>query len=352
MAHSREVRLPFLERRASRSSASRCPPRFLYRDGVTKAVLRDAVRGVVPATVLDRRDKVGFETPQAAWLSEPDWVSRIGEVLLDPRRESARPGRPGRRRGRRGRGSLARRRRDLARAQPRALAPVHPGPTVAGEGRSAVTPPAPRRRLVLPPTVPVVRAGTAGSRWRATSARRATASRSSRATRSGRSRTTRSARVVRARDLKSARLLRAALGRGPLPTAGPGRRRRARRRPRLLTKVLVPDAYVVSWLPAATLAVRRLVARGDVDCVVTTGPPDSAHLAAAGARDHAGRPGSPISATAGCSSRCASPSLPALSADWTPRSSGASSSGADAVVAATAPIADDLRRGTASTPRR
>ena len=83
--------------------------------------------------------------------------------------------------------------------------------------------------------------------------------------------------VVRARDLKSAGLLRTALRRGPMPEAGPGA---AVELPpsSLLTKVLVPDTHVVSWLPAAIPAVRRLVARGDVDCVVTTGPPDSMHL--------------------------------------------------------------------------
>ena len=83
--------------------------------------------------------------------------------------------------------------------------------------------------------------------------------------------------VVRARDLKSTGLLRWALRRGPLPEPGPGA---AVERPpsSLLTKVLVPDSHVVSWLPAAIPAVRRLVARGDVDCVVTTGPPDSVHL--------------------------------------------------------------------------
>ena len=67
MAHSREVRLPFLSAELAEFCLS-LPAGFLYRDGVRKAVLRDAVRGVVPATVLERRDKVGFETPQAAWL--------------------------------------------------------------------------------------------------------------------------------------------------------------------------------------------------------------------------------------------------------------------------------------------
>ena len=83
MAHSREVRLPFLSAELAEFCLS-LPAGFLYRDGVRKAVLRDAVRGVVPTAVLERRDKIGFETPQAAWLCEPDWVLRICEVLLDP----------------------------------------------------------------------------------------------------------------------------------------------------------------------------------------------------------------------------------------------------------------------------
>ena len=56
--------------------------------------------------------------------------------------------------------------------------------------------------------------------------------------------------VVRARDLKSARLLRVALGRGPLPTVGPGAAVE-RDPPGLLTKVLVPDAHVVAIIAVA-----------------------------------------------------------------------------------------------------
>jgi asparagine synthase (glutamine-hydrolysing) len=84
MAHSREVRLPFLDRRVAEYALS-LPSEWLYRDGVTKAVLRDAVRGLVPDAILDRRDKIGYETPQRKWLEEPRWISRIREVLLDDR---------------------------------------------------------------------------------------------------------------------------------------------------------------------------------------------------------------------------------------------------------------------------
>ncbi|WP_259312766.1 asparagine synthase (glutamine-hydrolyzing) [Capillimicrobium parvum] len=83
MAHSREVRLPFLDRRVAELALS-LPPGFLLDDGVTKRVLRDAVRDLVPAEVLARRDKVGFEPPQAQWLGSETGLAWAAEVLLDP----------------------------------------------------------------------------------------------------------------------------------------------------------------------------------------------------------------------------------------------------------------------------
>jgi asparagine synthase (glutamine-hydrolysing) len=82
MAHSREVRLPLLDRRVAELALS-MPPEFIYRGGVTKTPLRDAVRDIVPAPVLARRDKTGFLTPQAVWLREPAARERIAELLLD-----------------------------------------------------------------------------------------------------------------------------------------------------------------------------------------------------------------------------------------------------------------------------
>ena len=84
MASSREVRLPLLDPRVAEFAVS-LPASFLYEPGTTKRILRDAVKGVVPGEVLDRRDKVGFETPQARWLNAPAFVERIAESLLDGR---------------------------------------------------------------------------------------------------------------------------------------------------------------------------------------------------------------------------------------------------------------------------
>ncbi len=82
MAHSREVRLPFLDRRVAEFGLS-APPGLLVRDGVRKAVLRDALRGVVPDAILDRRDKVGFETPEARWFALPRVRERLAAIVLD-----------------------------------------------------------------------------------------------------------------------------------------------------------------------------------------------------------------------------------------------------------------------------
>jgi asparagine synthase (glutamine-hydrolysing) len=88
MAHSREVRLPLLDRRIAEFAFS-CPPEFLLSGGETKRILRDAVRDVVPREILARRDKIGFEPPQARWLSEPALRDHAAEVLLDRETRSA-----------------------------------------------------------------------------------------------------------------------------------------------------------------------------------------------------------------------------------------------------------------------
>ncbi len=83
MAHAREVRLPYLDRRIAEFALS-LPPEFLCRDGVTKRILRDAARGFVPDRILDRAEKIAFEPPERRWLSTPAWRERIAAVLLDP----------------------------------------------------------------------------------------------------------------------------------------------------------------------------------------------------------------------------------------------------------------------------
>jgi asparagine synthase (glutamine-hydrolysing) len=51
---------------------------IIAADGTSKSVFRAAMRGLVPDAILDRRDKIGFATPELRWLGElGGWVERI-----------------------------------------------------------------------------------------------------------------------------------------------------------------------------------------------------------------------------------------------------------------------------------
>lgn len=77
--------------------------------------------------------------------------------------------------------------------------------------------------------------------------------------------------VVRTNDLATSRLMRAVLSRPDLGEPGTPEPPA----PAALTRVVVPDSHLVSWLPWAAAALRRL---GPVDCVVTSSPVESTHL--------------------------------------------------------------------------
>jgi asparagine synthase (glutamine-hydrolysing) len=81
MAHGVEARLPFLDEGLV-SWARNIPDGEKIHDGVQKAVLRWAMHDVVPDVVLGRRDKLGFQTPERAWLLAER--SRVKAVVLDP----------------------------------------------------------------------------------------------------------------------------------------------------------------------------------------------------------------------------------------------------------------------------
>jgi asparagine synthase (glutamine-hydrolysing) len=78
MAFSIESRVPFLTADLVDLVLSLPEEHIVGPDGVTKAVFRRAMRGIVPDAVLDRRDKIGFATPEHRWLSRlQGWVESI-----------------------------------------------------------------------------------------------------------------------------------------------------------------------------------------------------------------------------------------------------------------------------------
>jgi asparagine synthase (glutamine-hydrolysing) len=68
MRFSIESRVPFLTIPLADLLLSLPEEYLISQRGETKSVFRAAMRGIVPDDVLDRRDKIGFETPEKVWL--------------------------------------------------------------------------------------------------------------------------------------------------------------------------------------------------------------------------------------------------------------------------------------------
>lgn len=69
MAHGREVRLPFLNYQLVEFIFS-LPSTFKIKDGFTKNILRKAMQHRLPASIVFRKDKVGYEPPQKTWMED------------------------------------------------------------------------------------------------------------------------------------------------------------------------------------------------------------------------------------------------------------------------------------------
>ncbi len=78
MAFSIESRVPFLTREMVDFALSIPESYLVTRECVTKAVFRKAMKGIVPDEIINRKDKIGFATPEQSWLLNLDnWVKEI-----------------------------------------------------------------------------------------------------------------------------------------------------------------------------------------------------------------------------------------------------------------------------------
>jgi asparagine synthase (glutamine-hydrolysing) len=82
MAASIESRVPFLDHGLVEHVAA-LPARLKLRGLTTKAILREALTGLVPNEILTR-PKMGFPVPVGRWLRGPFWPV-VGEMVLSPR---------------------------------------------------------------------------------------------------------------------------------------------------------------------------------------------------------------------------------------------------------------------------
>jgi asparagine synthase (glutamine-hydrolysing) len=82
MAHSLEARPPLLDHRLVEFAAT-VPARFRLRDGTTKYLFKQAMRGILPDAIIDRQ-KRGFAVPLATWF-RGDLAGFARDLLLSTR---------------------------------------------------------------------------------------------------------------------------------------------------------------------------------------------------------------------------------------------------------------------------
>ena len=80
MAFSIEARVPFLDHRLVEFTLS-INDNLIIKNGMTKYLLRESMKGILPEKIRTRQDKVGFDTPQDDWFRLPQFKQLIIEIL-------------------------------------------------------------------------------------------------------------------------------------------------------------------------------------------------------------------------------------------------------------------------------
>lgn len=80
MWFSIESRVPFLDHRLVERTLALPAQKIIVR-GRNKAILREAMTGLVPERILRRTDKIGFGTPEADWFRTPQFKALINDIL-------------------------------------------------------------------------------------------------------------------------------------------------------------------------------------------------------------------------------------------------------------------------------
>ena len=85
MAHSLEVRVPFLDKEVF-DFAAKLPKETKIAAGTTKYIFRKAVSEFLPQET-DERRKLGFPIPIRVWLRQDDWYQRVKELFTSKEAE-------------------------------------------------------------------------------------------------------------------------------------------------------------------------------------------------------------------------------------------------------------------------
>lgn len=84
MAWSVESRTPFMDYRLMEFTLG-LPEEFVYEKGIRKKILREAMSYTLPAAISNRRDKMGFVTPEELWLKKEGtaWFKKNIESTIE-----------------------------------------------------------------------------------------------------------------------------------------------------------------------------------------------------------------------------------------------------------------------------
>lgn len=80
MWFSLEARIPFLDYRLVERTLS-MDSSYKIKKGMTKYLLRDSMKNILPEKIRNRKDKIGFNTPEDDWFRAPVFIEFINDIL-------------------------------------------------------------------------------------------------------------------------------------------------------------------------------------------------------------------------------------------------------------------------------
>jgi asparagine synthase (glutamine-hydrolysing) len=81
MSFSIESRFPFLDHHLVEKTLSVSTGNYI-KNGYTKAIMRNALKGILPERIRMRTDKVGFSTPEGDWFNQPGLQNILSDVIF------------------------------------------------------------------------------------------------------------------------------------------------------------------------------------------------------------------------------------------------------------------------------
>jgi asparagine synthase (glutamine-hydrolysing) len=80
MQFSLETRFPFLDHNLVEKTLS-VPADNYIKNGYTKVIMRNALKGILPEKIRMRKDKIGFSTPESDWFKNNKLQSLLADVI-------------------------------------------------------------------------------------------------------------------------------------------------------------------------------------------------------------------------------------------------------------------------------